>query len=185
VVPGAAKSKNLGLLANLLLSVLNRFVIFGLIAIYCAVFPVLYYVGPELKWFTTAEITYAAAMYYLVFNTLFVIGICYCLVGCVAYPYSTKLFSKNHMRQTNKRFGSEFIKCTERVSRVVQDMIETQGTANTSAILMAPMEVSEESGTNGDAMSRSTMASNATVQLNNKEIYTRVASNIELIGLYT
>lgn len=141
--------------------------------------------GPEYKWFTTAEISYASAMYYLVFNTLFIVGICYCLVGCVTYPYSNKQFSKSHMRQTNKRFGSEFIKCTERVSRVVQDMIETQGTANTSAILMAPMESTENVGANVDALSNSTASINPTIQLNNKEIYSRVSSNIELIGLYT
>lgn len=64
-------------------------------------------------------------MYYFVVNTLFLIGIGYCIVGCITYPYSFKVLSKSHMRMTNKRFGTEFIKCTERVSRVIQDMIET------------------------------------------------------------
>lgn len=60
-------------------------------------------------------------------------------------------------------------------------MIETQGTSNTSAILMAPMETSAEAQ-NFESQNRS---STSVITLNNKEIYTRVASNIELIGLYT
>ena len=75
-----------------------RFVIFSLILLYCAIFPALYFIGPEVKWFTKAEISYAAIMYYLVFNTLFLIGIGYCLVGCVTYPYSNDYFNKNHKR---------------------------------------------------------------------------------------
>ena len=113
--------------------------IFTGILLYCAIWPALYFVGPSYHWFTKAEITYGAIMYYLVFNTLFLIGIGYCLVGCVTYPFSNNYFSKSHKRTTNQRFGAEFIKCTERVSRVVQDMIDMQGTQNTSAILTQPM----------------------------------------------
>ena len=63
-------------------------------------------------------------MYYLLFNTLVLIFIGYCFVGCVTYPYSNSLFNKANMRQTNKRFGTEFIKCSEKVLNVVEDMIE-------------------------------------------------------------
>ena len=72
-----------------------------------------------MKWFSKTEISYAAAMYYLVLNTLALIGVGYCIVGCVTYPYSNTFFNKSHKRQTNQRFGSEFIKCTERVCRVI------------------------------------------------------------------
>lgn len=76
----------------------NRFLIVSIILIYCAIFPILYFVGPQLKWFKKAQISYAAVMYYLVLNTFFLIVVGYCLVGCVAYPYSSRQFSKNHMR---------------------------------------------------------------------------------------
>ena len=90
-----------------------------IILAYCAIFPLLYYFGPDLGWFTKTEITYAAIMYYIVFNTLVLLIIGYCIVGTVAYPYSNCFFNTSHARQTNQRFGSEFIKCTERVCRVV------------------------------------------------------------------
>lgn len=102
-----------------------RFVIVSGILLYCAIFPVLYFVGPELEWFDTTEISYAAIMYYLVFNTLCIIGVGYCLVGCIAYPYSSSYCIKGHFRQSNDKFGAEFIKCTERIVKIVSDMIET------------------------------------------------------------
>ena len=101
-----------------------RFFIFLVIVLYCSIFPVLYFVGPELKWFNKTEISYAAIMYYLVFNTLLLMLAGYCIVGSVAYPYSNAYFSKDHKRQTSVRFGQEFIKCVERVCTVIQDMIE-------------------------------------------------------------
>ena len=70
-----------------------RFLIVSGILIYCAIFPALYFVGPQLKWFSKTEISYAAIMYYLVFNTLILIGLGYCIVGCVAYPYSNRFFN--------------------------------------------------------------------------------------------
>ena len=75
---------------------MNRFLIFLCIALYCAIFPILYFTGPELKWFSKTEISYAAIMYYLVFNTLMLMSVGYCIVGSVTYPYSTSYFSKSH-----------------------------------------------------------------------------------------
>jgi len=134
-----------------------------------------------MKWFSKADISYAAIMYYLVFNTLILVGLGYCAVGCVTYPYSNSFFNKTHKRQTNQRFGNEFIKCTERLCRVIQDMSETQGTMNTSAILTAPMDAATTAPTAENDLSSSQRTA---IQLNSREIYTRVASNIELIGLY-
>ena len=70
-----------------------RFLIFSGILIYCAIFPALYFVGPELKWFSKTEISYAAIMYYLVFNTLMLLSIGYCIVEILTYPFSNKIFS--------------------------------------------------------------------------------------------
>ena len=57
-------------------------------------------------------------------------------------------------------------------------MIETQSTMNTSAILSSEML----NNIGSEASPDSPMS--AVAQMNNGEIYTRVASNIELIGLY-
>ena len=105
-----------------LICLITRFLVFGVITVYCAIFPILYFIGPEIGWYSKTEISYAAIMYYLVFNTFLLIGVSYFVVGCVSYPYSNHFFSASHKRQTNQRFGSEFIKCTERVCRVIQDM---------------------------------------------------------------
>lgn len=102
-------------------------------------------------------------MYYLVFNTLMLIGVGYCIVGIVTYPYSNDIFSKNHKRQTNQRFGSEFIKCTERVCCVIQDMIDQQGTQNTSALLLAPMDSASNSEVASDTESHATMMANSPI----------------------
>ena len=89
-----------------------------------------------MAWFDKTEISYAAIMYYLVFNTVLIIGVGYCIVGCLHYPYSFKIFNNSHFQQCNERFGSEFIKCTERVVKTVEDMYETQSYSNSSVILV-------------------------------------------------
>ena len=89
-----------------------------------------------MAWFDKTEISYAAIMYYLVFNTVLIIGVGYCIVGCFSYPYSFKIFNNSHFQQCNERFGSEFIKCTERVVKTVEDMYETQSYSNSSVILV-------------------------------------------------
>jgi len=98
-----------------------------------------------MEWFSTADISYAAIMYYLVFNTLVIVAVGYCGVSSASYPYSCSFFVKAHKRQTNKRFGAEFMRCTERMCRVVQDMSESQSFKNTSAILLAQAESTEPS----------------------------------------
>lgn len=79
-------------------SIVDRFVIFSGIILYCAIFPALYFIGPEMAWFDKTTISYAAFMYYLVINTLVIIGLGYCITGCVSYPYSNSFFSNAHFR---------------------------------------------------------------------------------------
>ena len=71
--------------------------IISAILVYCAIFPVFYfYLSPDyFTWLNKTDLSYAAIMYYLVFNTIFLIGIGYCVVGCVAYPYSNAYFNKS------------------------------------------------------------------------------------------
>ena len=71
-----------------------RFLIASAILVYCAIFPLLYFVGPDLNLYTKSEITYASIMYIVVFNTLMIIGVGYAVVGCVSYPYSNDFFNK-------------------------------------------------------------------------------------------
>ena len=118
----------------------SRFLIASAILAYCAIFPLLYFVGPDLNLYTKSEITYSSIMYIVVFNTLMIIGVGYAVVGCVSYPYSNDFFNKTHFRQSNEKFGSEFIKCTERVVRIIQDMIETQSSRNSTQILCGTMD---------------------------------------------
>ena len=98
-----------------------RFLIISAILAYCAIFPIIYFfIGPDyITWLSKTDLSYGAIMYYLVFNTIVLIGFGYCVVGCVAYPYSSNYFNKSQKRQTNQRFGLEFTKCAERVVRVL------------------------------------------------------------------
>ena len=118
----------------------KKIIVLSVILLYCCIFPALYFIGPSLSWFTKGDISYAAIMYYLVFNTLLLIGLGYCIVGRVSYPYSASIFRNDHKRSTSQRFGAEYVKCSMRLARVIEDMLETQSSENTSAILLAPME---------------------------------------------
>ena len=51
---------------------------------------------------------------------LFLIG--QFLAGIVAYPYSSSFFNKSYQRQSNFRIGIEFVKCVERMTRLIVDM---------------------------------------------------------------
>ena len=64
----------------------------------------------------------------------------YCLVGYLSFPYSNLLVNKQEKKDTNKKFGQEFARCVQRVSQVVQDMLETQSTINTSVLLQETNE---------------------------------------------
>ena len=55
-------------------------------------------------------------MYYLVFNSLALLGIGYILSGYLTYPYSNSTVSKHEKMEMNKKFGLEFGKCVQRVS---------------------------------------------------------------------
>ena len=125
---------------------------------------------------------YSTYIYILLFNGL-VLGIGgYSIVGCVAYPYSKQFLQASLKRTTNERFSAEFIKCTDRVVRLVSNMAETQSTENVSAILTALTESTNEQQ-KGDLESND-QAAFTPVQLTAKEIYNRVAANIELLNLY-
>ena len=79
----------------------------------------MYFFGDNLFGIPTEDTIYSSYMYLLLFNglVLFIGG--YTLVGCIAYPYSNYTLQKQLKRQTNERFSVEFIKCTERITRLI------------------------------------------------------------------
>ena len=65
--------------------------------------------------------------------------------------------------------------------RIIQDMIETQSSRNISQLLiMGHLDKNDESTGNTEGND----VPFTVAQLNQKEIYARISSNIELIGLY-
>lgn len=73
-----------------------RFLFGVAMLVYCAIFPLLYYFGPKYSsWFDETDLTYSSIMYYLVFNTVCLVGFGYCAVGSIAYPYSNSYFNKS------------------------------------------------------------------------------------------
>ena len=121
------------------------------------------------------------------FNVLVVLIFGYILVGCIAYPYSNRIFSRSFRRQTNSRFGEEFIRCCLRIQRLINDMSETQTCENAGFILLSEIinlestaQYNEERLSEHDDL----RLADTPIQLSNKEIYLRISSNLELIGLY-
>ena len=94
-----------------------------IILIYLSIFPLVWFFVPQTKLMKDFEYV-GVVIYWLAFNVLFVLGVGYIVVGCIAYPYSNTLFSKTYKRSTNERFGVEFIRCCYRVQRLINDMME-------------------------------------------------------------
>ena len=100
------------------------FVVFLVLA-YCSIFPLLYIYGPRIEAFSGFEFRYGIGLYVIIFNVLFVLIFGYIIVGYIAYPYSNVFFSNTFRKQSNLRFGEEFIRCSFRLAKVIEDMAET------------------------------------------------------------
>jgi hypothetical protein len=48
------------------------------------------------------------------------------IVSTAAYPYSNSILKKNLSVGTNKRFGLEFSRCVERMTKMIKEMTENQ-----------------------------------------------------------
>lgn len=60
-------------------------------------------------------------VYVFIFNTTFVmVGGAY-IASTAAYPYSNSILKKNLLITTNNRFGSEFARLLDRMSRMIQE----------------------------------------------------------------
>jgi hypothetical protein len=60
-------------------------------------------------------------VYVLIFNTTFLmVGGAY-IVSTAAYPYSNSILVHRLTKQTNRRFGLEFSRCIDRMTRMIKD----------------------------------------------------------------
>ena len=67
---------------------------------------------------------YAWAIYIVVFNTVALILLGKFLTSSIAYPYSNSFFTSHLKRTSNQRFGQEFSKCVERMTRMIKETTE-------------------------------------------------------------
>lgn len=114
-------------------------------------------------------------VYVLIFNTTFImVGGAY-IASTAAYPYSNSILVRNLQNTTNRRFGTEFARLIDRMSRMIKDMAETQNWERASQI-MEGTEDQQEINMNDKKTTQRFM--------NARDIYMRVAQNLELIELY-
>lgn len=114
-------------------------------------------------------------VYVLITNTTFVmVGGAY-IASTAAYPYSNSILVRNLTRTTNHRFGIEFARLVDRMSRMIKDMTESQNSEHASTIMEGTEDLRQIDMT--DKKTTSTF-------LNARDIYMRVAQNLELIDLY-
>ena len=112
---------------------------------------------------------YSWAIYIIVVNTVLLLAFSKYLSGSISYPYSNQIFSKSQRLNTNTKFSLEFLRCVERTSQMVQDVLAT--------------DKKEISGY--DDQSTTDIESNTEEILPPKELYCKLASNCELIELYS
>lgn len=107
-------------------------------------------------------------VYVLIVNTTFLMVFGAYIVSTVAYPYSNSMMVRNLTVNTNRRFGLEFSRCVDRMTRMVKDMAE-RGNSDRAGCIMEGKddELTFEETT---AMSSSNFA-----YLNERDIYMRVA----------
>jgi hypothetical protein len=119
---------------------------------------------------------WAWLLYVIVVNTTFLMIFGAYIASTLAYPYSNSILIKRQRDQTNIRFGTEFRRCVERMTRMIKDMTERQTSERAGTI----MEGKDDDETEIDLSD-----SKASLQfLSARDIYMRVAQNLELIDLY-
>ena len=57
------------------------------------------------------------------------------IVSTAAYPYSNSILVHRLTKQTNRRFGLEFSRCIDRMTRMIQDCTENQNSERASNIM--------------------------------------------------
>ena len=93
-----------------------------LTSILLPVLSLLKYLGVTKDQFTIP--VYAWVIYVIIFNTVILILLGLTLTSSIAYPYSNRFFTKHLKRTTNQRFGMEFSRCVERMTRMIKETTE-------------------------------------------------------------
>ena len=105
-------------------------------------------------------------IYVLIVNTTFImVGGAY-IASTADYPYSNSILVRNLTRTTNRRFGVEFAKLVDRMSRMIKDMTETQNSERSSNIMEGTEDMHEPDMNDKKTTSKF---------LNARDIYMRVA----------
>ena len=118
---------------------------------------------------------YGWLTYLLVLNGLLLLLGGRCIVSVISYPYSSRIFRRNLSRTTNEKFGEEFKRCVSRIVDIIDQISTKSDDTIISEILIGTSDENLETS-DGESFSQS---------LSSKEIYHKIAQNIELINLYT
>ena len=125
------------------------------------------------------EILFIKPIYYviyiIIFNSIVLVQLVKFVASSIAYPYSSSMFNKKMRANTNSRFGFEFRRCIERMTRMIKETTERQNHNMTASII---------GGESYNEDLKSSFDSEASSSLSQKDIYMRLASNCELIDLY-
>lgn len=78
---------------------------------------------------------YSWLIYVWVFNSAMLLWIPTYLASSVAYPFSNSFVNRNQRIATNVRFGLEFRRCVERMTRMIKETTECQSNDFNSNII--------------------------------------------------
>lgn len=94
------------------------------------------------------DVSLLSIYYVWAFTTFVIFAGGYCFASCMTYPYSNYWFRRNYQSTSNFRFAQEFVKCSQRVTRLVESMMERQNAEKAGAILLNIQESEAESAAN-------------------------------------
>jgi uncharacterized membrane protein YjdF len=99
--------------------------------------------NPNVNW----EGEYPTAswlVYIFVLNTTFLMVGGEYIFSTVAYPYSNSLMVRNFNKNTNLKFGSEFSRCVDRMTRMISELVETKDFEKATAIMEGREDVGKK-----------------------------------------
>lgn len=120
---------------------------------------------------------YAWAVYILVINTIVLMLMSRLLASSISYPFSNSCFRRSMRRSNNQRFGIEFRKSIERMTEFISSVIDRQNHDYSAAIF-------NDEGEGFASKEFDTSMSETHSMLSSKDIYLKLAQQMELINLY-
>ena len=104
---------------------------------------------------------YVWFVYLLVFNSVMLLWVPEALASTMTYPYSNSFILNANLRDMNNKIGTEFRRCIERMTRLIQDSMQSKSHEFVGGQGADDLEDNEA--------------------LSPKDIYMRIASNLEMI----